>query len=145
MPTFDDPRELRRHLERAAAAQLRLTVIQAQADLGSSAVSPIDTGRFRSSWFASKGNASGQVAPEGANAPRTDAQALLLTHRDEVHLTNSLPYAEALALGENLPPSWGGTNRVISKPATWFKDFRDHRLPKISEAAARHTKKEYDL
>jgi hypothetical protein len=145
MPVFNDPRKLRQHLEDAAAAQLRLTVVQAQADLGSAAVSPIDTGRFRSSWFASKGAASDQVAPEGANAPATDAQALRLTHRDEVHLANSLPYAEALALGENLPPSWGGTNRVVSKPATWFKDFRDSRLPKIAEAAARHTKKTYDL
>lgn len=135
MPIFNDPRELRKYLERAAASQLAQTVIHAQAELGSDAVSPIDTGRFRSSWFASKGNASDEVAPEGANAPNTDAQGLRVTHQDEIHLTNSLPYADAVAI----------EGRVVSKPRTWFKDFRDHRLPKIADAAARLTKKEYEL
>jgi hypothetical protein len=135
MPIFSDPRALRKHLEEAMAHQLRLSVIQAQADLGSAAISPIDTGRFRSSWFASKGTPSGEVAPEGTNSPATDAAALRVQAGDEIHLTNSLPYAEAVAI----------EGRVVSKPRTWFKDFRDHRLLKISETAARHTKREYDL
>jgi len=135
MPTFDDPDALRKYLAEALGAQLRLAVVQAQADLGSAAVSPVDTGRFRSSWFASKDKASNEVAPEGADAPQTDAQALRLVAGDEVHLTNSLPYAEAVAV----------EGRVVAKPATWFRSFREARLPKIQAAAAGQIKKQYDL
>lgn len=135
MPNFNNPVALRRHLSQAAGAQLRLTVVQAQAELGSAAVSPVDTGRFRSSWFASKGSPSGQVAPEGANSPQTDAEALRVEAGDQIHLTNSLPYAEAVAV----------EGRVVAKPATWFRSFRESRVPKIAEAAAQYTKREYDL
>lgn len=145
MALFTDPVLLRRHLEEALAQQLRLSVIQTQAELGSSAISPVDTGRLRSSWFASIGTPSDAVAPEGANAPNTDAQALRLRYTDQVHLTNSLPYAEAIALGINMPPSWGGVHRVVSQDPTWFYRFRDDRMPKIADAAGRLTKQEFDL
>jgi hypothetical protein len=135
MPTFSDPRALRKHLEEAAAHQLRLGVIETQAQLGSTEVSPYDTGRFRSSWFASKGAASSEVAAEGTNAPNTDAQGLQVGIGDEVHLTNSLPYAEAVAV----------EGRVVSKPRTWFKSFRDVRLPEILEQAGVETKRRFDL
>ncbi|QQG31336.1 putative tail protein [Cyanophage S-2L] len=135
MPTFNDPEALKKHLSEALGAQLRLTVVQAQADLGSAAVSPVDTGRFRSSWFASKSRPSSEVAPEGASTPQSDAEALRLVAGDEVHLTNSLPYAEAVAV----------EGRVVSKPATWFRSFREARLPRIQDAAGKLIKKQYDL
>lgn len=135
MALFTDPRALARHLEEAAGFQLRLGVIEAQAQLGSADVSPVDTGRFRSSWFASVNRASDEVAPEGTNQPRTDAQALRVEAGDDVHLTNSLPYAEALCV----------EGRVVAKPATWFKSFRDNRIPQILDAAAAETKRRFDL
>jgi hypothetical protein len=135
MPLFTNPADLARHLEEAAAFQLRLAVVQAQADLGSAAVSPIDTGRFRSSWFASVNRASDETAPEGANSPRNDADALRVQAGDEVHLTNSLPYAEALCV----------EGRVVNKPRTWFKSFRDSRVPKILDAAGLATKQRFQL
>ena len=135
MPTFNDPDALKKHISEALGAQLRLTVVHTQADLGSAAVSPVDTGRFRSSWFASKGRASSEVAPEGSNDPQADAEALRLKAGDEVHLTNSLPYAEAVAI----------EGRVVSKPATWFRSFRESRIPQIQAAAAALIKKQYDL
>jgi hypothetical protein len=135
MATFNDPAALKKHLAEALGAQLRLTVVQAQADLGSSAVSPVDTGRFRSSWFASKSQPSSEVAPEGSNAPQSDAEALRLVAGDEVHLTNSLPYAEAVAI----------EGRVVAKPATWFRSFRESRIPQIQQAAGAQIKKQYDL
>jgi hypothetical protein len=135
MPTFNNPDDLKKHLSEALGAQLRLAVIQTQADLGSAAVSPVDTGRFRSSWFASKSRASDQVAPEGADSPQTDAQALRLRAGDEVHLTNSLPYAEAVAV----------EGRVVAKPSTWFRSFRESRIPQIQAAAGKLIKQQYDL
>lgn len=135
MPAFSDPRALRKHLEAAAAHQLRLGVIETQAQLGSTEVSPYDTGRFRSSWFASKGTPSDAVAPEGTNAPNTDAQGLQVQFGDELHLTNSLPYSEAVAI----------EGRVVSKPRTWFKSFRDSRLPQILEQAGAETRRRFDL
>ena len=135
MATFSDPRELRKHIEDAVAYQLRLGVIEAQAQLGSTEVSPYDTGRFRSSWFASKGAASSETAPEGANATRADAQALRVQAGDEIHLTNSLPYAEALCV----------EGRVVSQPRTWFKSFRSRRLPSILEQAGTETKVRFGL
>ena len=135
MATFSDPRALRKHIEEAVAYQMRLGVIEAQAKLGSVEVSPYSTGRFRSSWFASKGNASGATAPEGTNAPRDDAQALRVQAGDEIHLTNSLPYAEALCV----------EGRVVSQPRTWFKSFRSRRLPSILEQAGTETKVRFGL
>lgn len=135
MTTFKDPNALAAHINKALGAQVRLTVVQAQADLGSAAVSPVDTGRFRSSWFASKGTPSSEVAPEGTDSPQSDAQALRLRAGDEVHLTNSLPYAEALCV----------EGRVVGKASTWFRSFRESRLKKIQAAAAAHIKKEYNL
>jgi len=135
MATFSDPRLLRRHIEEALGYQLALGVIESQAQLGSADVSPIDTGRFRSSWFASRTTASSATAPEGANAPRDDAQALTIRFDDDVHLTNSLPYAEALCV----------EGRVVAKPRTWFKSFRDSRVPRILDAAGSETRRRYDL
>ena len=135
MAIFTNPRDLARHLNEAVAYQMRLGVIEAQAQLGSTEVSPYDTGRFRSSWFASKGNASGKTAPEGTNAPSDDAQALRVQAGDEIHLTNSLPYAEALCV----------EGRVVSQPRTWFKTFRSRRLPSILEQAGNETRRRFDL
>ena len=135
MARFSDPGDLRRHIEKALAEQHKLTVVETQRQLGRSEVSPVDTGRFRSSWFASKGNASTEVAPEGTNSPRDDAGGLEVTVRDNVHLTNSLVYATSVAV----------EGRVVSQPKTWFKTFRDVMIPKIADAAGRSIKQQYDL
>ena len=58
MSKFDNPADLRRHLKKAMNALQAEVIITTQAKLGSAAVSPIDTGRFRSSWFAAEGAAS---------------------------------------------------------------------------------------
>lgn len=145
MPHFRDLRQLAQHLEDAATSQLRLSIIEAQAQLGSKAVSPVDTSRLRSSWFASEGAPSDKVAPEGSTTPQTDANALKVVMGRDYHLTNSLPYARPVALGVDLPPSWGGESRVVSKAPTWFIDWRNNDLPKILEAAGRRIKAERDL
>jgi hypothetical protein len=145
MPTFSNPKDLIAHLEKAAAEQLKETIVTSQAWLGSSKNSPRDTGRLRSSWFAAEGSPSGQEAPEGANSPQTDAKGLEVVIGRNYHLTNNLPYAAPIALGVNLPPSWGGVHRVVSAPPSWFIDFRNQEIPRIAEAAGRVIKRRFDL
>ena len=135
MPRFTNPRDLERHLKKALDALQAETLISVQSELGSSAVSPIDTGRFRSSWFASEGPGTGAVAPEGANSPNNDATGLRVDSSKTYTLQNSLPYAQAVALD----------NRVVSKPTTWFRDFRSSRIPKIADEAGRQIKNEFEL
>ena len=135
MAVFKDPKKLERHLRKALDALQAETLITTQAELGSSAVSPIDTGRFRSSWFAAEGTASNAVASEGANSPNTDATGLRVDSRKEYHLTNSLPYSQSIAI----------EGKVVAKPTTWFKDFRSSRIPKIQAEAAKQVKAEFDL
>ncbi len=145
MATFSNPKDLIAHLEKAAAEQLKETIITSQAWLGSSKNSPRDSGRLRSSWFAAEGSPSGQEAPEGADSPQTDAKGLTVVLGRDYHLTNNLPYAAPIALGVNLPPSWGGVHRVVSAPVSWFIDFRNQEIPQLMQAAGRVIKRRFDL
>lgn len=135
MAVFKDPKKLAAHLKKALDAQVAETLISVQSELGSTAVSPVATGRFRSSWFAAEGQASNAVAPEGANSPNTDATGLRVDSSKEYHLTNSLPYSQAICI----------EGRVISKSAGWFKEFRDQRIPKIQAEAAKQVKQQFSL
>ena len=135
MAVFKDPKKLERHLRKALDALQAEVLITTQASLGSSAVSPVDTGRFRSSFFAAEGTPSRDVAPEGANSPNTDATGLRVDSRKEYWISNSLPYAQAVAI----------EGRVVAKPTTWFKDFRSSRIPKIQAEAAKQVKQQFDL
>ena len=135
MPKFDNAKDLERHLKKALDA-LQAQVIEAtQAGLGSKAVSPRDTGRFRSSWFAAEGSASSAVAPEGADSPNTDATGLRVDSSKTYHLTNSLVYAQSVAIEGN----------VRSQEKTWFTSFRNETIPRIQAEAARRAKKAFDL
>jgi hypothetical protein len=58
MPTFKNAKDLEKHIKKAMDALQAEVLITTQARLGSTAVSPVDTGRFRSSWFAAEGSAS---------------------------------------------------------------------------------------
>lgn len=145
MPAFTDPRALRRYLEEAAAEQQKEVIIATQKWLGNSKNSPRDTGRLRSSWFASEGSPSSAVAPDDADSPRTDAEGLDVRFDRSYHLTNNLPYAAPIALGVSLPPSWGGKNQVKSAPASWFIEFRNTGIPVIAEQAGQVIKRRFDL
>lgn len=103
---------------------VRGTLITMQSELGSKKVSPYDTGRLRSSWFAAEGNPSGAVAAEGTDGPSTDATDLTVDWRRQYHLTNNLPYAEVVCI----------EGRVVSQSTTWFHDFIYSRVPKIVDA-----------
>ena len=135
MPRFTDPKKLAKYLEDAASATLAESIITTQARLGNTAVSPYGEGRFRSSWFASEGSPSGQMAPEGADSPNTDARSLEVDYRRKYYLTNSLPYAQQLCI----------EGRVVSKGPNWFRDFRKSQVPKIQEIAAKVVKRKFQL
>ena len=135
MPVFRDPKKLQAHIKKALDALQAEVIVTTQSRLGSAAVSPIDTGRLRSSWFAAEGQASSEVAPEGANSPNTDATGLRVGSSKDYHLTNNLPYSQYICLG----------GKAVSKPANWFHDFRNVTIPKIQDEAARQVKKEFDL
>jgi hypothetical protein len=117
------PKDMDKFLNRVVAE----TVITMQSELGSTKVSPYDTGRFRSSWSAAEGAPSSFAPPEGADSPNTDAMGLKMDWRRQYHLTSNLPYAEVVAV----------QGRVVSQPTTWFHDFLNSRVPKIIDAATR--------
>ena len=135
MAVFKDPKKLADHIKKAMDALQAEVLITTQAELGSSAISPVQTGRLRSSWFAAEGQSSGDMAPEGANSPNTDATGLKVDSKKNYHLTNNLPYAQEIALN----------NKAVNKAPTWFKDFRSSRIPKIQAEAAKQIKSEFDL
>lgn len=145
MAVFTNPDDLIAHLEKAAAEQLKETIVTSQAWLGSSKNSPRDSGRLRSSWFAAEGSPSGQVPPEGADAPQADAKGLEVKLDRTYHLTSSLPYSAPVALGVQLPPSWGGRNRTKTAPYSWFVAFRNREIPRIMEKAGQVIKRRFDL
>ena len=135
MPKFNNAKDLERHMKKAMDT-LQFEVIKAtQAQLGSEAVSPRDKGRFRSSWFAAEGTASSAVAPEGTDSPNTDATGLRVDSSKTYHLTNSLPYAQSVAIEGN----------VVSQPKTWFTSFRNETIPRIQQTAAKVVKQHFDL
>lgn len=115
------PGDLDKFLNKVVAS----TMITMQAELGSKAVSPYDTGRLRSSWFAAEGNPAGGPAPVGSDSPNNDAVGLKVDWRRDYHLTNNLPYAEVVCV----------EGKVVSQPTTWFHDFINSRVPKIIEAS----------
>lgn len=135
MATFKDPRKLQQHIKKALDALQSEVLITTQSELGSAAVSPIASGRLRSSWFAAEGSASGDVAPEGSNSANNDATGLKVDSSKNYHLTNNLPYAERVAI----------EGHVVNKPIGWFAEFRGQRIPKIQAEAARQIKSEFDL
>jgi hypothetical protein len=135
MPRFSNSRDLEKHLKKAADALLAEVITTSQAELGSTAVSPYATGRFRSSWFAAEGTASSEVAPEGTDSPNTDATGLRVDSSKEYHLTNSLPYSQSVAIEGN----------VVSQPKTWFTSFRNEAIPRIQQTAAKVVKQEFSL
>ena len=135
MPVFRDAAALEKHLKKALDRLQAETLITFQSELGSTKVSPYDTGRFRSSWFASEGASTGAVAPEGTDSPNTDATGLRVDASKTYTISNSLPYAQSVAI----------EGKVVSQPANWFFDFQNARIPKIQEAAARVVKNEFSL
>ena len=135
MATFYNSKKLGKHLKKALDQLQAETLITTQAELGSSKVSPVDTGRLRSSWFAAEGTASSAVSPEGTDSPNTDAKGLRVDAFKTYHLTNNLPYAERVAV----------EGHVVQKPATWFTDFTSSRIPRIQAAAAKVTKQKFEL
>ena len=135
MPKFNNAKDLERHLKKALDTLQTEVIVTTQDKLGSTAVSPVDTGRFRSSWFAAEGSASSAVAPEGADSPNTDATGLQVDSRKQYHLTNSLPYAQSVAIEGN----------VVSQPKTWFTSFRNETIPRIQQTAAKVVKQQFSL
>lgn len=141
MAKFTDANALKKHIKKALDALQAEVLITTQAELGSTAVSPVDTGRFRSSWFAAEGSSSNAVAAEGADSESDNAKGLKVDSSKNYHLTNNLPYAEAIAVEGRTNPGKNST----SKPPGWFKAFRDQRIPEIQAEAARQIKSEFDL
>ena len=141
MPRFTRAKDLERHIKKALDFLQTEAIVTTQDKLGSKQVSPVDTGRFRSSWFAAEGTASSAVAPEDADKANEDAKGLRIDSSKTYHLTNSLPYAQAIAIEGRTNPE----KNQKSKPATWFTSFRNETIPRIQAQAARQAKKAFDL
>ena len=149
MPRFTDTKKLFSYLRKAEAATLKETIVTVQARLTSSRLHPVDTGRMRSSWYATEGAPSQLVPLVTEGGRQNDARLLEVRPGSVYFLVNNLPYARPVALGENLPPSWGGEprskKRARSVDPNWYINFRDTTIPKIQELAAQTIKRRYDL
>ena len=141
MPRFNSAKDLERHIKKALDSLQTEVIVTTQDKLGSKQVSPVDTGRFRSSWFAAEGTASSAVAPEGADKANEDAKGLRIDSSKTYHLTNSLVYAQAIAIEGRTNPE----KNQKSKPATWFVDFINGRVPRIQAEAAKVVKQKFEL
>lgn len=153
MPRFTDTKKLFSYLRKAEAATLKETIVTVQARLTSSRLHPVDTGRMRSSWYATEGAPSQLVPLVTEGGRQNDARQLEVRPGSVYFLVNNLPYAKPVALGINLPESWGPTPRSkkIGKgknsrvDPNWYINFRDTTIPKIQELAAQTIKRRYDL
>ena len=135
MPKFNNVRDLEKHIKKATDALLSEVIVTTQGRLGSDAISPVQTGRLRSSWNASEGSPSDAVPPEGTNSPSTDARALKVDSDKKYFLTSNLPYTQRVAL----------EGHVANKPITWFVSLINEDVPKIAAEAAEVVKKRFDL
>ena len=149
MPRFTDTKKLFNYLRKAEAATLKETIVTVQSQLTSARVHPIDSGRMRASWYATEGAPSQNIPLVTEGGRPNDARQLEVRPGSVYFLVNNLPYAKPVALGENLPPSWGGQPRskkyARRVDPNWFINFRDSRIPKIQEAAAQTIKRRFDL
>ena len=128
-----DLSNLGKDLKRALDKTLREVVVTIEGELQSDTVSPTDTSRFRSNWMLSEGTPD--TSTTEATTPTPKASSLRITSDKEYWLSNNLEYAQAVTIGE----------RVVSKPKTWWKDFRSSRIPKIVKEAVNTVKAEEGL
>lgn len=74
--------------------------------------SPVDTGRLRLSWSIGENSTPGyDPGPQSSAAGITPPRRLNYNAEragNVYHIHNSLPYAEPVLYGTNLPPSWNG-------------------------------------
>jgi len=102
---------------------LRVTVFNTDQKLKEE--SPVLEGRFRSSWVIAE-NTVVEYEAEGGAVSKTVKLPQRKNYQTETlgnvyHISNSLPYAEALCYGTNLPPSWIAAGITGSKknPPGW--------------------------
>jgi hypothetical protein len=106
---------------------LRVTVLETDARL--KLQSPVDTGRFRVSWQIGQNAADSTPAPEGSyDADITPPKGSNYQPGQEklgnyYSIHNNLPYAEPVARGTNLPPSWGGRYRTKQGTVPGYPDL----------------------
>lgn len=102
---------------------LRVTVLATDQKLKKE--SPVLEGRFRSSWVIAENTVIEYEADGGAVSktvrPPNKQNYEIEKLGNVYHISNSLPYAEALCYGTNLPPSWIAAGVAGSKknPPGW--------------------------
>ena len=142
-------------LKEFGEAVLREAVLMADARVKEG--SPVDTGRFRASWMIGENDESGPPMPPGEYRdfpPPTAINFSLdnfeLGNTYSIH--NNLEYAEPVAYGTNLPPSWGGKYQVGNpslKPARnqgvdpGFPDLAEKEAQAFLDKAARQFLKNF--
>ena len=95
-----------------------LTASILETDARIKTASPVDTGRFRNSWMIGENTESGEPVPPGNYRKDVPGPVALNFNLDDARIGNTysihnnLEYAEAVAYGTSLPPSWGGKYQV---------------------------------
>ena len=133
-------------LQEFGSAVLQAGVLQ--ADIRIKEGSPVDTGRFRASWMIGENNESGPPMPPGdyKNFPGPTAinfslEDFELGQTYSIH--NNLEYAEPVAYGTNLPPSWGGKYRTQQGVEPGFPDLVEKEAQAFIDQKAREFLKKF--
>lgn len=117
---------------------LRVVVLETDSRLKQS--SPVDTGRFRMSWAISENGTPGYDAgPQAGGGAITPARRLDYDREragNSYHIHNNLPYAEPVAYGTSLPPSWGGQYRTKQNTVPGFPDLIAREITQWARAEA---------
>jgi hypothetical protein len=106
---------------------LRVTVLETDNRL--KLQTPVDSGRMRVSWQIGENSADGAPASEGsygagiAPPKGTNYQPGQEKLGNYYSIHNNLPYAEPVANGTNLPPSWGGQYRTRQGTVPGYPDL----------------------
>jgi len=114
---------------------LRVTVLEADSRL--KLQTPVESGRMRVSWQIGENAANGTPSPEGSYgasiAPPKGSNYQVGQERlgNYYSVHNNLPYAEPVANGTNLPPSWGGQYRTKQGTVPGYPDLIARELQRF--------------
>ena len=119
-----------------------------QADTRVKEGSPVDTGRLRASWMIGENNESGQPVPPGDYKDFPGPTAINFSLEDfelgqTYSIHNNLEYAEPVAYGTNLPPSWGGKYRTKQGVEPGFPDLVEKEAQAFIDQKAREFLKKF--
>lgn len=109
--------------------------------------SPIDTNRLRGSWMIGENSEAGEPLPPGDYGTEIPPPVAINFTLGEAQIGNvysihnNLEYAEPVAYGTNLPPSWGGQYKTRQNVKPGFPDEVAKEMQAFVDQAAQQARR----